>query len=110
MGCTGVELYTTRGAYGAWLRDDFDIVQEVSSDQGGVPPFVDESFQRFLRCGVLAHGFARFQCTRCKHDPFVPLSCKTRGLCRSCGGRRMMALTRHVLDASCRTSRCDSGC
>jgi hypothetical protein len=32
---------------------------------------------------------ARFQCDACAHDHFVPLSCKTRGLCPSCGGRRM---------------------
>jgi DNA-directed RNA polymerase subunit RPC12/RpoP len=61
---------------------------------------VNGAFERFLRCGVLAHGFARFQCATCKHDHLVPLSCKTRGLCPSCGGRRMMTLTRHILDAT----------
>ena len=72
---------------------------KVTSEEGGAPSFVDESFERFLRCGVLAHGFARFQCDTCEHDHFVPLSCKTRGLCPSCGGRRMMTLTRHIMDA-----------
>jgi DNA-directed RNA polymerase subunit RPC12/RpoP len=61
---------------------------------------VNEAFERFLRCGVLAHSFARFRCSTCRHEHFVPLSCKTRGLCPSCGGRRMMALTRHVLNAT----------
>ena len=70
----------------------------VAREAGGVPSFVDESFERFLRCGVLAHGFARFGCASCGHDHLVPLSCKTRGLCPSCGGRRMAALTRHIMD------------
>ncbi len=72
---------------------------QLGSDAGGVPSFVSDSFDRFLRCGVLAHGFARFNCDACDHDHLVPLSCKARGLCPSCGGRRMMALTRHVMDA-----------
>jgi hypothetical protein len=59
---------------------------KVTSDAGGAPSFVNESFERFLRCGVLAHGFARFKCDSCDHEHFVPLSCKTRGLCPSCGG------------------------
>ena len=70
----------------------------VAREAGGVPSFVDESLERFLRCGVLAHGFARFGCASCGHDHLVPLSCKTRGLCPSCGGRRMAALTRHIMD------------
>jgi hypothetical protein len=70
----------------------------AASTAGGAPSFVDESFGRFLRCGVLAHGFARFGCASCGHDHLVPLSCKTRGLCSSCGGRRMAALTRHIMD------------
>jgi hypothetical protein len=55
--------------------------------------------QWYLRCGVLSHGFARFGCNECGHDHLVPLSCKVRGLCPSCGGRRMIALTRHIMDA-----------
>ncbi len=31
----------------------------------GAPLFVKREFQRFVRCGVLAHGFARFRCTDC---------------------------------------------
>jgi hypothetical protein len=27
---------------------------KVTSEEGGAPSFVDESFKRFLRCGVLA--------------------------------------------------------
>jgi hypothetical protein len=34
----------------------------------GTPLFVKREFQRFVRCGVLAHGFARFRCTGCGTD------------------------------------------
>jgi len=89
---------TQTALYGL-VADQRATFAKVTSDVGGAPSFVDESFARFLRCGVLAHGFARFGCTSCNHEHFVALSCKTRGLCPSCGGRRMMSITRHVMDA-----------
>jgi hypothetical protein len=90
----------TRTALYRLVAEQHATFAQVACGDGGVPAFVSEALARFLRCGVLAHGFARFQCDMCKHDHFVPLSCKTRGLCPSCGGRRMMTLTRHLLDAT----------
>jgi hypothetical protein len=65
------------------VADQRATFARVTADQGNVPSFVNESFARFLRCGVLAHGFARYQCSDCRHDHLVPLSCKARGLCPS---------------------------
>jgi hypothetical protein len=31
----------------------------VAYEEGGAPAFVNDAFERFLRCGVLAYGFAR---------------------------------------------------
>jgi len=64
-----------------------------------VPRFVRESVDRYLGCGILSSGFARFVCGGCRAERLVPLSCKTRGLCPSCGGRRMQALAQHHVDA-----------
>ena len=64
----------------------------------GAPLFVKREFQRFARCGVLAHGFARFRCTGCGTDRLVAFSCKGRGFCPSCGGRRMMERAAHLID------------
>ena len=89
----------TRTALYALVSEHHATFRAVAGDAGGVPSFVNEAFENFLRCGVLAHGFARFQCDSCKHEHLVPLSCKARGLCPSCGGRRMMVITRHVMDA-----------
>ncbi len=81
------------------VRQHCGSFKHAVAEAGGVPGFVTETFERYLRCGVLAHGFARFQCGNCGHDHLVPLSCKGRGLCPSCAGRRMTALTHHVMDA-----------
>src|SRR5207249_3545413 len=40
--------------------------------------------------GVLAaRGFIRVRCGSCGHERLVPFSCRRRGWCPSCGGRRM---------------------
>ena len=58
-------------------------------DGEGLPRFVEQEFRDFLRCGWLAGGFARFRCEACGLDRLVAFSCKGRGFCPSCGGRRM---------------------
>ena len=55
----------------------------------GLPAFVEQEFRDYLTCGVLAHGFARVRCDACAFERLVPFSCKGRGFCPSCGGRRM---------------------
>jgi hypothetical protein len=64
----------------------------------GLPRFVEAEFRDFLRCGSLASGFARFQCGTCGLDRFVAFSCKGRGFCPSCGGRRMTERAAHLVD------------
>jgi len=52
----------------------------------------------YLRCGVFAHGFSRLRCDGCGHDLLVAFSCKTRGVCPSCSGRRMSSCAAHLVD------------
>ena len=63
-----------------------------------LPRFVTTELRDFLRCGVLSEGFARMHCDACGHDRLVGLSCKGRGFCPSCGGRRMTELAAHLVD------------
>jgi hypothetical protein len=63
-----------------------------------VPRFVEQELRAYLRCGVLAHGFLRLHCDDCSHDRLVPFSCKRRGFCPSCGGRRMADTAAHLVD------------
>ena len=54
-----------------------------------LPRYVENEFREYLRCGVFAYGFIRARCESCDHELLVAFSCKLRGLCPSCTGRRM---------------------
>ena len=72
-----------------------------ASDRGdghGLPRFVEQEFREFLTCGVLAHGFTRLRCADCTFERLVPFSCKRRGFCPSCGGRRMAERAAYLVD------------
>ncbi|MBK6847504.1 MAG: transposase zinc-binding domain-containing protein [Proteobacteria bacterium] len=64
----------------------------------GYPRYVEQTFRRYLQCGILAYGCARLHCAACGHDLFVPFSCKSRGICPSCQGRRMGELAATLVD------------
>jgi len=64
----------------------------------GVPWWVERDFRAYLRCGILAHGFARARCEDCGHERLIPFSCKGRGICPSCNTRRMAELAAHLTD------------
>lgn len=64
-----------------------------------LPSFVESTFRDFLTCGVPEHGFIRVHCDGCGHDRVVAFSCKRRGVCNSCGGRRMAETAAHLVDS-----------
>lgn len=64
----------------------------------GVPGFVRKEFEEFLRCGILAYGFCRVHCAHCRKDRVVAWSCRGRGFCPSCMGRRMAEVETHLCD------------
>jgi transposase-like zinc-binding protein/putative transposase len=64
----------------------------------GVPAYVQQEFYDYLRCGILAHGFLRLGCDTCKHELLLPFSCKRRGFCPSCAGRRMAQMAAHLVE------------
>lgn len=66
-----------------------------AGDGAGLPQFVE---REFLLCGVFEAGVARFQCEGCPREHLVPFSCKGRGWCPSCGGRRMTERAAHLAD------------
>ena len=46
-----------------------NFYQQMDRDyEKGIPCFVRKEFDEFLKCGVLAHGGLRVQCTSCKHE------------------------------------------
>src|SRR5262245_54157959 len=64
----------------------------------GLPAYVQREFYDYLRCGILAHGFLRLGCDTCRHELRVPFSCKRRGFCPSCAGRRMAQTAAHLVE------------
>jgi len=72
----------------------------VNARQQDVPiaRLVEREFRAYLQCGVLAHGFVRLHCSGCGHDRALAFSCRGRGVCPSCAGRRMTDTTAHLVD------------
>ena len=71
------------------IRDNWLTFQAEAERSGRELPFyVIREFEEFLKCGVLAHGFVRLKCEKCKHEKLVAFSCKKRGFCPSCAGRK----------------------
>ncbi len=64
----------------------------------GLPRFVKDEFNAYLDCGILANGFLRLTCNGCARDTLVAFSCKRRGICPSCGTRRMAETAAYLVD------------
>ena len=71
---------------------------EVEAHGAGLPRFVKDEFDAYLECGILAHGFLRLTCDTCARDTLVAFSCKRRGICPSCGTRRMAETAAYLVD------------
>jgi len=52
----------------------------------------------YLDCGLLCRGFARLKCRACSETRLVAFSCKGRGFCPSCMGRRMSATAANLIE------------
>jgi len=84
------------------LRDHLETflarLEEEERPFANWPGFVRRELAAFMDCGVLARGFCRFRCPSCGKDESVAFSCKGRGFCPSCGGRRMAEEAAHLVD------------
>jgi len=63
-----------------------------------VPSFAERALQKFLTCGSLAAGFVRVWCPECHEESLVAFSCKDRGFCPSCTGRRAAQTAANLVD------------
>jgi len=80
-----------QGSLETWLASKWE-----EDEDRPVPAWVEREFRAFLRCGILALGFARARCGSCGQDFVVAFSCKTRCLCPSCNSRRMVEVAAHL--------------
>jgi hypothetical protein len=60
-----------------------------AAEERPLPRYIEDEFEAYLKCGRLEHGFLRVKCDSCQAEKLVAFSCKRRGFCPSCGGRRM---------------------
>ena len=63
-----------------------------------LPRFVERELRAYLECGLLQFGFLRIRCNACGHERLVAFSCKGRGFCPSCVGRRMADTAAHLVE------------
>lgn len=75
-----------------------------------LPGFVWRELASVIDCGDIEKGFVRVVCAECKHERLVGFSCKARGVCSSCVGRRMNELSLHLIDHVTWTCRCANSC
>jgi hypothetical protein len=68
-------------------------------EANGLPAYVQREFYDYLQCGILAHGFLRMGCDTCKKEVLLAFSCKRRGFCPSCAGRRMAQTAAHLVES-----------
>ena len=80
-------------------RAELPRLIEAAEDAGRfIPRHVERTVERFLGCGDPREGFAWLVCDDCDHHRLVPFSCKTRGICSCCGGRRMATRAAWLVD------------
>lgn len=75
-----------------------DFLDERERLGAPLPAFVVDELKGYLECGVLSAGCARFECEGCGLVRVTALSCKGRGFCPRCCGRRMTERARHLAE------------
>ncbi|HEX5138832.1 MAG TPA: transposase [Planctomycetota bacterium] len=82
------------------VREHLETFLRVAREERGkdLPRYVEGELRRFIRCGILAHGFLLVACPTCGDKVVVGYSCKCRGACPSCSARRMCGTAAHLCD------------
>jgi len=83
------------------VRENLAMFLAEAADRypsGDLSAFISQEFERYLRCGILRHGFARVRCPSCRDEILVAFACKNRGVCPSCCARRMADSATHLRD------------
>jgi len=74
------------------------FVAQLAAQGTELPEYVQREFEDYLKCGRLEHGFLRVRCDTCHAEHLVAFSCKRRGVCPSCGARRMVESAALLVD------------
>jgi hypothetical protein len=63
-----------------------------------LPRHVEKELREYVGCGALGNGFLRLRCDGCGEERVVAFSCKGRGFCPTCTGRRMADTSARLVD------------
>jgi hypothetical protein len=83
------------------VRDNLETLYGAIDDGAldvRLPKHARKELEAYLDCGLLCRGFARLYCASCEHSQLVAFSCKGRGFCPSCMGRRMCATSANLTE------------
>jgi hypothetical protein len=78
----------------ALVSEHWPRFRERAEAQGGLPKFVEEEFDAYLRCGILECGLVQLACGKCGHEMAVGFCCR-RGFCPSC----LSDIAAHLVDS-----------
>jgi len=86
----------------AVVRDNLETLYGAISDGAldvRVPKHARRELEAYLGCGIPCwRGFARFRCRDCGESRIVAFTCKGRGFCPSCLGRRMCSTAANLME------------
>lgn len=103
-GRTGVELADACVAFARDLPGVDVVIAPPFTALAAVADTIDGSPVRLAAQNIhpkddgVSRGFALVRCTSCGDEMAVSFSCKLRGLCPSCAGRRMAGSAAHLVD------------
>jgi len=84
------------------VRDNIETLYGAICDGAlavRIPKHARKELEAYLGCGIPCwRGFARFRCPDCGESRIVAFSCKGRGFCPSCLGRRMNATAANLIE------------
>jgi len=83
------------------VRDNLETLYGAIDDGAlavRIPKHARKELDAYLDCGLLCRGFARLRCEECGESRLVAFSCKGRGFCPSCMGRRMSATAVNLIE------------
>ena len=99
MGEVGGEGYRPRaGAQAVLHRATREGLAQLSDADTPLPASLAREVRAYLRCGVLHHGFIRVRCAACGEETLVGFSCKGRGYCPSCNGKKAALTGKHLVE------------
>jgi hypothetical protein len=78
------------------VAEAWPAFRERAEAAGGLPKFVVDELDAYLRCGILEYGCLSLVCRLCGYSQLVAFSCKRRGFCPACLGRRMADTAVHL--------------